>query len=81
VFLIGGATKSVRPTALMLRSGDCVLMTADARRSFHAVPRIVDDSSLTQTIEPHVSDSDSQTDFCLKYLDKHRININIRQVF
>lgn len=35
VFLIGGHTKAERPTALLLSSGDVMVMRADARLSFH----------------------------------------------
>ena len=40
VFLIGGATREVRPAAVCLRSGDAVVIGGDARRWFHGVPRV-----------------------------------------
>ncbi|KAH3856758.1 hypothetical protein DPMN_099352, partial [Dreissena polymorpha] len=41
IFLIGGPTKATTPTAVFLHSGDIVLMTKQARLSYHAVPRIL----------------------------------------
>lgn len=38
VFLIGGATKAAQPTALLLSSGDVVVMRSDARLSYHGAP-------------------------------------------
>lgn len=38
VFLIGGQTKAQKPTALLLSSGDVVVMTSPARLCFHGTP-------------------------------------------
>lgn len=43
MFLMGGATKEVPPTALLLRSGDAVVLSGPARRCYHGVPRIFTD--------------------------------------
>ncbi|XP_055606629.1 nucleic acid dioxygenase ALKBH1 isoform X2 [Uranotaenia lowii] len=40
IFLIGGPTKDERPDALLLRSGDVVVMTRASRLCYHAVPRV-----------------------------------------
>lgn len=40
VFLIGGFTTDTPPTAMVLRSGDAVVLHGDARRCYHGVPRI-----------------------------------------
>lgn len=42
VFLIGGRTKAVPPTALLLSSGDVIVMRSDARLSFHGAPADAD---------------------------------------
>ena len=42
VFLIGGETRDVAPHALLLRSGDVVVLTGAARRCFHGVPRVLE---------------------------------------
>lgn len=41
VFLIGGSSKSTKPSAILLRSGDVMVMSSDTRQAYHAVPRIV----------------------------------------
>ena len=41
VFLLGGRTRETEPTAMLLRSGDVVVMSGEARRCYHGVPRIV----------------------------------------
>ncbi|KAJ7389863.1 Nucleic acid dioxygenase alkbh1 [Desmophyllum pertusum] len=41
IFLIGGATRDVRPVALYVRSGDIIIMSGKSRTAFHAVPRII----------------------------------------
>lgn len=41
IFLIGGATRDVRPVALHVRSGDIIIMSGKSRTAFHAVPRII----------------------------------------
>lgn len=70
IFLIGGPSKSTEPLALLLRHGDILVMTQEARQSFHAVPKILSN--------PLVSHEDP---FIFDYLQCHRINMNIRQVF
>ncbi len=42
IFLLGGRTKAVEPMALRLNSGDVVVMTGEARRCFHGVPKILE---------------------------------------
>lgn len=41
VFLIGGQTKSVKPQAVLLRSGDVAVMSGESRLSYHGVPKIL----------------------------------------
>ncbi|XP_058443735.1 nucleic acid dioxygenase ALKBH1 [Malaya genurostris] len=45
VFLIGGPSKDERPDALLLRSGDVIVMTEASRLCYHAVPRVFSDNS------------------------------------
>jgi alkylated DNA repair protein alkB family protein 1 len=40
VFLVGGATKDVPPTPLLLRSGDVLVLSGASRAAFHGVPRV-----------------------------------------
>ena len=48
VFLLGGRTRETEPTAILLRSGDVVIMSGEARRCYHGVPRIVRVSSVAR---------------------------------
>lgn len=41
IFLIGGPTRDIRPTALYICSGDILIMSGQSRTAFHAVPRII----------------------------------------
>jgi len=41
VFLVGGKTRQVRPKAMMLHSGDIVIMSNESRLAFHGVPKVL----------------------------------------
>ena len=41
IFLIGGQTKVMPPTAVLLHSGDICVMSGESRLAYHAVPRIL----------------------------------------
>lgn len=41
IFLIGGREKSIEPSAILLKSGDIVVMSKEARLCYHAVPKIL----------------------------------------
>ena len=71
IFLIGGPSKKERPDAIFLRNGDVLVMSHQARQSYHAVPKIL-------KCDEEFSEDDV---FCNKYLTSHRINLNVRQVF
>ena len=78
VFLLGGADKEQRPSAILLRSGDVALMGGFSRRCLHGVPRV-----LAGTFPPPEERSSDHLQHAqvLAYLASNRININIRQVF
>ena len=40
MFLLGGRSRDVAPTAVLMRSGDAVVLTGPSRRCYHGVPRI-----------------------------------------
>lgn len=71
VFLIGTENRNDQPMAIKLESGDLVIMSGKARRSFHGVPRVLKDT-LPSYLTNHGSFSE--------YLSRTRINLNIRQV-
>ncbi|THU99303.1 hypothetical protein K435DRAFT_751863, partial [Dendrothele bispora CBS 962.96] len=80
IFLIGGQTRDTEPSAILLRSGDVVIMSGPAcRRAYHGVPRI-----LENTLPSHMESSESDRDewrLYEEYMKTTRININVRQVF
>lgn len=41
MFLIGGASKTIRPTAILLHSGDVLVMSGPSRLCYHAVPKVL----------------------------------------
>jgi alkylated DNA repair protein alkB family protein 1 len=79
VFLIGGQTKTeYKPSPILLRSGDIILMTGSSRLCFHAVPRILSDPLLNNIL---YKNTDSDDNICWSYIHDKRININVRQVY
>lgn len=85
VFLIGGATKDVKPTAMFLKSGDVVVMTGESRVAYHAVPLVLpreDDAPWSCVAETWGGDkAGGEWSAEAEYLSDHRINLNVRQVF
>lgn len=74
IFLIGGPSKATKPDAVLLRNGDVLIMTEQARQSYHAVPRIVQ-------ADLEVCSQELLPGFIKTYVGHHRINMNVRQVF
>ncbi|XP_037527458.1 nucleic acid dioxygenase ALKBH1 [Rhipicephalus sanguineus] len=86
VFLIGGATKDVKPTAMFLKSGDVVVMTGESRLAYHAVPLVLprEDGGMPWNYAAEMrggDDADGDWGAEAEYLANHRINLNVRQVF
>ena len=78
--------------SLPKRSGDVLIMTEKARNSYHAVPRVLDQSmidasrmreklGLPDELISYRPSASNEEKFCIDYLSNHRININTRQVF
>jgi len=93
VFLIGGPTRDIAPTPLLLRSGDVVLMGGASRRAYHGVPRIFADSfaadggeeAISQLSSSIVDEAERAREVALlrsvwMRLHSMRINLNVRQV-
>uniref|UniRef100_A0A182QTH4 Fe2OG dioxygenase domain-containing protein n=1 Tax=Anopheles farauti TaxID=69004 RepID=A0A182QTH4_9DIPT len=91
VFLIGGVSREEQPSALLLRSGDVVVMSGPARLCYHAVPRVFTDVELPEGMECSTerwkSDMRNErhgggcwSELEEEYLQQSRININVRQV-
>ncbi|CAI5982854.1 unnamed protein product [Closterium sp. NIES-65] len=84
VFLLGGRTRDEAPMAVVVRSGDVLLMAGPCRECFHGIPRIYSD--------PHEADIPAELLAPLSaggllpapmraLLPTLRININVRQVY
>ena len=71
MYTFSGETKSTRPSAILLRSGNVVIMSGPARKAYHAVPRILPDDG-------PLPDNCDALDMFLRHT---RINVNVRQVF
>ncbi|KAK9730213.1 2OG-Fe(II) oxygenase superfamily [Popillia japonica] len=95
LFLIGGSTIDVKPTAIFLHSGDVVIMSKAARLAYHGVPRIIQNNDLSWNVlledcnnNFENIEQDNLRICCEKtlwrpfeqYLKYSRININVRQV-
>mmetsp|Transcript_33182 Transcript_33182/g.51467 ORF Transcript_33182/g.51467 Transcript_33182/m.51467 type:complete len:165 (+) Transcript_33182:31-525(+) len=68
VFLIGGRSREIKPTALFIRSGDVVIMGGESRFCYHGVPRMIEN-----TAPPYFNPND--------FIATSRVNVNCRQVF
>ncbi|CAD6576720.1 MAG: hypothetical protein TREMPRED_001751 [Tremellales sp. Tagirdzhanova-0007] len=79
VFLLGSSSRLDSPTPIILRSGDVLIISGDARQSYHGVPRIMEGTLPLHFLS---STEDSQPlAAAKKWLATGRININARQVF
>lgn len=79
VFLIGGRSHDITPTALFIRSGDVVIMGGESRLCVHGVPRVIDGSLPEFLAKAVVSWED--VPLCVKdFFSRARVNINVRQV-
>ncbi|KAI0985329.1 hypothetical protein GJ496_009987 [Pomphorhynchus laevis] len=73
VFMIGGNDRFCQePDSVLLKEGDVMIMSLEARTAVHAIPKII--ASIADKPE---TDSDVISDFYLN----NRVNISIRQVF
>ena len=75
IFLLGQTTKNEKPTAMLVRSGDIIILSGLARKCYHGVPRIFSCGERSRKGEEEEDQLTVQS-----YLEKHRINISIRMV-
>lgn len=73
------ATRDVEPTALLLRSGDVVVMAEEARACYHGIPRVLTDRPLPQELMQAAEQHDGQvfTPY-IHHMQGCRINISMR---
>ncbi|KRY88595.1 Alkylated DNA repair protein alkB -like protein 1 [Trichinella pseudospiralis] len=89
IFLIGTSKPSDPPEALVLRSGDIVVMSGPSRVAFHALPRVICNVRYSKRAFQEQQQQQQDDTFELVeeidplivgYMNAHRINLNIRQV-
>lgn len=96
IFLIGGRSLEETPSALLLQSGDVLIMSGESRLCYHAVPRILKNHKTLNSALPKEAVDDSNDAFDMDlfeevgnsnfwqpfsdYIADSRININVRQV-
>ncbi|KAJ3129532.1 hypothetical protein HK098_001008 [Nowakowskiella sp. JEL0407] len=76
VFLMGTETRDDAPIPIILRSGDCLIMSGACRRGFHGVPRIIE-NTFPEYLEDYGEDWEPYKEF----LRVARINVNVRQIW
>jgi DNA alkylation damage repair protein AlkB len=94
IFLLGQKSKALKPvTALIVRSGDAIVLSGESRTMFHGVPRVFSDgetlmsSSKTfrfpEALERAFTTSaeeDDDDEFLLNFAKRTRINLSLRDV-
>ncbi|XP_013191547.1 nucleic acid dioxygenase ALKBH1 isoform X2 [Amyelois transitella] len=68
IFLIGGKDKTTEPSAVLLQSGDILVMSKEARLCYHAVPKIL--SAKTSTWNKDVQKIYTKTKPKFKYINE-----------
>ena len=76
VFLIGGKSRDVAPSAIWVHSGDAIVLSGPARQCYHGVPRVVPGHVLPGN---RASGSRRCEQDIGAYMQSTRINISIRQ--
>ncbi|XP_059062476.1 nucleic acid dioxygenase ALKBH1 [Achroia grisella] len=77
IFLIGGTDKTTVPSAILLNSGDILVMSEAARLCYHAVPKILPSVSSPWNDDDGINDDWHSFE---EYIKESRINMNVRQV-
>lgn len=89
VFVIGDTSRNVTPTAVLVHSGDVVIMSGKSRYCFHSVPRVfgwTSPSYLLNWDDFVAPDAEAAVDvhikkqFLIDYMKNTRVNMNCRQV-
>uniref|UniRef100_A0A8C5WLF1 Nucleic acid dioxygenase ALKBH1 n=1 Tax=Leptobrachium leishanense TaxID=445787 RepID=A0A8C5WLF1_9ANUR len=96
IYLLGGLSRELAPTPMMMHSGDIMIMAGPSRLFYHAVPRILPFPG-GGILPPSLSEPPSEKplaasppllqpcsaqdwDVCAQYLRHSRINMTVRQV-
>ncbi|GJP58125.1 hypothetical protein CLOP_g20674 [Closterium sp. NIES-67] len=84
VFLLGGRSREEAPMAVVVRSGDVLLMAGPCRECFHGVPRIFSDpreADIPPALLAPLSSGGLLPAAMRSLLPALRINVNVRQVY
>lgn len=79
VFLMGGQSRDEEPTALLLRSGDVVVLGGRARSCYHGVPRMFTDVALPDDLGTAVEQHPEYKPH-FEYFKQCRVNVSVRMV-
>jgi len=79
IFLIGGQTKSVKPTPLFVRDGDIIIMSESCRLFYHAVPRVFSSEDFREGPNKRVKKKRASRD-CLTAKLGQKLSENLQQV-
>uniref|UniRef100_A0A3Q4H1Z6 AlkB homolog 1, histone H2A dioxygenase n=1 Tax=Neolamprologus brichardi TaxID=32507 RepID=A0A3Q4H1Z6_NEOBR len=94
IFLLGGPRRQDPPTAMLMHSGDVMVMSGPSRLLYHAVPRILpappgrlalETGGCIQTPPPQEGSvvepvSEEEWAVCSRYIQSSRVNVTVRQV-
>ena len=88
IFLLGQQSKALEPvTALIVRSGDAIVLSGESRTMFHGVPRVFSDGEAVGSTSFQFPDAlaraFSEVDddaFLLDFAKQTRINLSLRDV-
>ena len=91
IFLLGGLTKNEKPTPILVRDGDCMVMGGGSRLRFHGLAKVLGkDVRLPESVrgegrrvdleEEEMPRFQEERVQVWRFLESHRININVRQV-
>jgi len=75
IFLIGGRSLDDKPLAIIIRSGDAIIMSKESRLCYHGVPKV-----LLPKNDQHFNYDNVLEDTVKSFMQVTRININVRQV-
>lgn len=71
-------TRDVPPTAMLLRSGDAVVLGQEARSCYHGVPRVLTDRPLPEDLLAAAEQHGGRYQSHVQHMQGCRINISIR---
>ena len=79
VFIVG--VEGHDPAAILLRSGDAVLMSGSSRYAWHGVPKVLGETCPESIGDWPANNHTSQYEQWRGWMAGKRINLNVRQMF